>query len=152
MRPRPVQSLIPRLQDALPSAERTKGELDALAARRKLQLTLVMTLGSTLFLAAKLMSEKIPAQAETPASSDEVAAPERFIELAMRESKSLGDEKMAETDEKLARPETKARGLDDQSTAGVIAKASRVPPNFEVVSVTFSPAFMRLRLTPRAAL
>jgi hypothetical protein len=61
-----------------------------------------MTLGSTLLLAANLMSEKSPAQAETPASSDEVAAAERLIELAMRESKSLSDEKMSETGEPLA--------------------------------------------------
>jgi hypothetical protein len=43
-----------------------------------------MTLGPTLLLAANLMSEK-PPQPETPASSDEVAAAERLIELAMRE-------------------------------------------------------------------
>jgi hypothetical protein len=99
---RQADALMARLQDALLSAERTKGELDALAARRKLQLIVVMTLGSTLLLAANLMSEKSPAQAEAPASSDEVAAAERLIELAMRESKSLSDEKMSETGEPLA--------------------------------------------------
>ncbi len=91
-----------RLQDALLSTERTKGELDALAAGRNLQLTVVMTLGSTLLLAANLMSEKLPSQAKTPVTSEEVAAAGRVIELAMRESKSLSDEKMAETGETLA--------------------------------------------------
>jgi hypothetical protein len=98
---RQADALMARLQDTLLSAERTKGELDALAARRKLQLIVVMTLGSTLLLAANLMSEKAPSQVETPASSDEVAAPERLIELAMRESKAPGDVKMAETGEPL---------------------------------------------------
>jgi hypothetical protein len=93
---RQADALMGRLQEALLSAERIKGELDALAARRKLQLIVVMTLGSTLLLAANLMSEKIQAQAETPASSDEVAAAERLIELAMRESKGLSDGKGAE--------------------------------------------------------
>jgi hypothetical protein len=61
-----------------------------------------MTLGSTLLLAANLMSEKAPAQAETPASPGEVAAAERLIELAMRESKGLGEERATETREGLA--------------------------------------------------
>ena len=99
---RQADALMARLQNALLSAERTKGELDALAARRKLQLIVVMTLGSTLLLAANLLSEKAPAQAETPASPGEVAAAERLIELAMRESKGLGEEKATETGEGLA--------------------------------------------------
>lgn len=49
---RQADALMARLQNALLTAERTKGELDALAARRKLQLIVVMTLGSTLLLAA----------------------------------------------------------------------------------------------------
>jgi hypothetical protein len=105
---RQADALMGRLQNALLSAERTKGELDTLAARRKLQLIVVMTLGPTLLLAANLMSEKPPPQPETPASSDEVAAAEQLIELAMRESKSLGDRKTPETGEALARSETKA--------------------------------------------
>jgi hypothetical protein len=128
---RQADALMARLQDALLSAERTKGELDALAARRKLQLIMVMTLGSTLLLAANLMSEKPPPQEETPASSDEVAAAERLIELAMRESKAPDDAKAAETGEAPARPETKAPGLEGQSTAGAIAEASMAPPNPE---------------------
>jgi len=54
------------------------------------------------------MSEKAPVQTETPVSSDEVAATRRLTELAMRESKSLGDEKPAGTNEKLA---SRADGL-----------------------------------------
>jgi hypothetical protein len=110
-----------------------------------------MTLGSTLLLAANLMSEKATPQTESPASSDEVAAAERLIELATRQSKSLGDGMTAETGETLT---SRDEGLDPegQSTAGVITEASTVPPNLEVVTVTFSPAFTRLMLTPRATL
>ena len=60
-----------------------------------------MTLGSTLLLAANLMSEKAPPQTEAAASPDEVAAAERLIELAMQQSKSLGDAMTAETGETL---------------------------------------------------
>jgi hypothetical protein len=106
---RQADALMARLQDAFLSAERTKGELDSLAARRKLQLIVVMTLGSTLLLAANLMSEKPPAQTEAPASSDEVAAAEKLIKLAMRESKSLGDGIIAETGETLTPRDEGAR-------------------------------------------
>jgi hypothetical protein len=51
--------------------------------------------------AANLMSEKAPVQTETPASSDEVAAAGRLNELAMR-NRTLGDDKPAGTNEKLA--------------------------------------------------
>ena len=105
---RQADALMARLQDARLAAERTKGELDALAASRKLQLIVVMTLGSTLLLAANLISEKPPPRAETPASSDEVAAAERLIELAMRESKSLSDGQAGEMGEAPATPEAKA--------------------------------------------
>ena len=105
---RQADALMSRLQDSLLSAERTKSDLDALAAKRKLQLIVVMTLGSTLLLAANLMSEKATPQAETRASSDEVAAAQRLVEIAIRESKGLGDEKMAERDEAPAPSETKA--------------------------------------------
>jgi hypothetical protein len=105
---RQADALMARLQDALLSAERTKSDLDALAAKRKLQLIVVMTLGSTLLLAANLMSEKPAPQAETPPTSDEAAAAERLIELAIRESKSLGDGKPGGTGEAPAPPETQA--------------------------------------------
>ncbi len=96
-----ADALMARLQESLLSARRTKGELDALAARRKLQLIVVMTLGSTLLLAANLMSEKAPPQTEAAASSDEAAAAERLIELAMRQSKSLSDGMTVEAGETL---------------------------------------------------
>jgi phospholipase/lecithinase/hemolysin len=51
-----------------------------------------------------------------------------------------------------AAPEDQHAPVGAQSTVGVIAEASMVPPNPEVVTVTFSPAFMRLMLTPRATL
>ena len=144
--------LMASLQESLLSAQRTKGELDSLAARRKLQLIVIMTLGSTLLLAANLMSEKATPQTEAPASSDEVAAAERLIELATRQSKSLGDGMTAETGETLTPTNEDQQAVGAQSTVGVIAEASMVPPNPEVVTVTFSPAFMRLMLTPRATL
>ena len=71
-----------------------------------------------------------------------------WLELAMRESKTLGDGKVAETGETL----TSRDDLEGQSTAGVITEASRVPPNAEGVTVTFSPTFIRLMLTPCATL
>ena len=70
--------------------------------------------------------------------------------LAMRESKTLGDGKVAETRETLTSREEGLRPC--QSTAGVIIEASMVPPNPEVVTVTFSPTFIRLMLTPCATL
>ena len=73
-----------------------------------------------------------------------------WLELAVRELKTLGDGKVAETRETLMSREEGLRPC--QSTAGVITEASMVPPNPEVVTVTFSPAFMRLMLTPRATL
>jgi hypothetical protein len=79
-----------------------------LAAKRKLQLIVVMTLGSTLLLTANLISEKPAPQAETSASSDEAAAAARLVELAIRESKALGDGKADETGEAPAPPETQA--------------------------------------------
>ncbi len=101
---RQADALMARLQDALLSAERTKSDLDALAAKRKLQLIVVMTLGSTLLLAANLISEKPAPQVETPPSSEEIAATERLVELATRESRALS----AGTAETPAPPETQA--------------------------------------------
>ena len=103
-----ADALMARLQGALLSAERTKSDLDALAAKRKLQLIVVMTLGSTLLLAANLMSEKPAPQVETPASSDEAAAAARLVELAIRESMALGDGKAVETGEAPPSPEPQA--------------------------------------------
>ena len=47
-----------KMQQALFDAQRAKSGLDATAGRRKLQLLVVMTLGSTLLLAANLLSER----------------------------------------------------------------------------------------------
>ena len=63
---RRADALMASLQESLLSAQRTKGELDSLPARRKLQLIVIMTLGSTLLLAANLMSEKATPQTEAP--------------------------------------------------------------------------------------
>jgi hypothetical protein len=65
--------------------------------------------GSTLLLAANLMSERPPPQAEAPASSGEVAAAERLIEFALRESKALGDGRAAEVSKAPATPKAKAQ-------------------------------------------
>jgi hypothetical protein len=73
-----------------------------------------------------------------------------WLGLAMRESKTLGDGKVTETGETLTSREEGLRPC--QSTAGVITEASMVPPNPEVVTVTLSPAFIRLMLTPCATL
>jgi hypothetical protein len=106
---RQADALMASLQESLLAAERTKGELDTLAARRKLQLIVIMTLGSTLLLAANLRSEKAPVQTEAPASSDEATAAERIIELAMRESRSLGGADNAETGKPLPSGEEGSR-------------------------------------------
>jgi hypothetical protein len=63
---------------------------------------ILLTVQARTLLPTANLSEKAPVQTETPVSSDEVAAAGRLIELAMRESKSLGDEKPAGTNEKLA--------------------------------------------------
>ena len=49
-------------------------------------------------------------------------------------------------------PEDRDSPTGVQSTDGAIAEASMVPPNPEVVTVTFWPAFVPLMLTPRATL
>jgi hypothetical protein len=78
-----------KLQQALLAAEHAKSDLDALASRRKLQLLVVMTLGSTVLLAANLLSEKPPESADIPPTPHESAAAERLIALAMEESKAI---------------------------------------------------------------
>jgi hypothetical protein len=88
---RQADALMDRLQSALLDAQRTKSELDGLASKRKLQLLLVMTLGSTLLLAANLISEKPAAPEEAPDTPAETAAAERLIQLAMRESAALDE-------------------------------------------------------------
>ncbi len=149
---RQADARMARLQDALLGAERTKGELDALAARRKLQLIVVMTLGSTLLLAANLMSEKPPPQAETPTSSDEVAAAERLDRTRHAGIEGAGRREGSRDGRSAGASRGEGPGLEGQSITGVIAEASTAPPNPEVVTVTFSPRLMRLMSTPRATL
>lgn len=78
-----------KMQQALFDAERAKSELDATAARRKLQLLVVMTLGSTLLLAANLLSEKPAESLALPPTPAETAAAERLVALALEEAKAM---------------------------------------------------------------
>ena len=78
-----------KLQQALLGAQRAKSDLDALASRRKLQLLVVMTLGSTVLLAANLLSEKPAASADLPPTPQETAAAARLVALAMEEAEAI---------------------------------------------------------------
>ena len=80
-----------KLQQALLYAQRSKSDLDALAARRKLQLLVVMTLGSTLLLAANLLSEKPAPSADLPPTPAETAAVGRLVALAMEEARTMDE-------------------------------------------------------------
>ncbi len=80
------------MQRALFDAERAKSDLDATAGRRKLQLLVVMTLGSTLLLAANLLSEKPAETADLPPTPVETAAAERLVALALEEAKAMEEE------------------------------------------------------------
>jgi hypothetical protein len=77
------------LQQGLLNAQHTKGDLDALAARRRVQLLVAMTLGSTLLLAANLMSEKPAEPSDKPETPAETAAAERLVELAIAQAAAL---------------------------------------------------------------
>jgi hypothetical protein len=88
---RKTDAWMAKLQQALQDAQREKSDLDALAARRKLQLLVLMTLGSTLLLAANLISEK-PAEIDAPpATAAETAAAERLVALALDQARALED-------------------------------------------------------------
>src|SRR5208337_1759125 len=95
---RDADAWMARLQQGLLEAERTKSSLDAVASRRKLNLLVMMTLGSTLLLGANLMSEKpaAPAPGEASEAPEDLAAAERLIELAIRESARPGKSESAE--------------------------------------------------------
>ncbi len=80
-----------KMQQALFDAQRAKSDLDAEATRRKLQLLVVMTLGSTILLAANLLSEKPAASADLPPTPAETAAAERLVTLAMEEAKAMDE-------------------------------------------------------------
>jgi hypothetical protein len=66
-----------------------------------------------------------------------------WLELAMRESKSLGDGTTAETGETLTSREDGLRPC--QSTAGVITEASMVPPNPNGVATKNLPNYLGWR-------
>ena len=78
-----------KLQQGLLEAQHRKADLDALAGKRRLQLLVAMTLGSTLLLAANLMSEKPAEPMEAPETPAETAAAERLVELAIAQAKAL---------------------------------------------------------------
>lgn len=80
-----------KLQQALFDAQRAKSDYDVEATRRKLQLLVVMTLGSTILLAANLLSEKPAASLELAPTSAEIAAAERLVKLAMEEAKAMDE-------------------------------------------------------------
>ena len=94
---RQADAWMAKLQQALLDAQRAKGDLAAAASRRKLQLLVLMTLGSTLLLAANLISEK-PRPDETPETPAERAAAERLIDMAIEQSKALPSDADAEAE------------------------------------------------------
>jgi hypothetical protein len=88
---RKADAWMAKLQQALLDAQHAKSDLDALASWRKLQLLIVMTLGSTVLLAANLLSEKPSARADLPPTPVETAAAERLVALAMEEAKAIDE-------------------------------------------------------------
>jgi hypothetical protein len=86
---RKADAWMAKLQQGLLDAEHAKSDLDATAGRRKLQLLVVMTLGSTVLLAANLLSEKPAGSADPPPTPVETAAAERLVALAMEEAKAM---------------------------------------------------------------
>ena len=85
---RQADAWMAQLQQSLLDARRAKGDLDAAASKRKLHLLVLMTLGSTLLLAANLISEKPPPD-DAPETPAERAAAERLVEMAIQQSKAL---------------------------------------------------------------
>ena len=84
-----ANALMAELQKALLSIEEAKSAADALASRRRLDMLILTALGSTLLLAANLLSEKPAAPAETPETPEEIAAAERLVRLALAEARAL---------------------------------------------------------------
>jgi hypothetical protein len=80
-----------KLQQALLDAQHARSDLDALAARRKLQLLVAMTLGSTMLLAANLLSEKPDAPQEPEPTPAEIAAARRLVALATEEARTMDE-------------------------------------------------------------
>jgi hypothetical protein len=88
---RKADAWMTKLQQALLDAQHAKSDLDSQAARRKLQLLVMMTLGSTVLLAANLLSEKPAESADLPPTPVDTAAAERLVALAMEEAKAIDE-------------------------------------------------------------
>ncbi len=86
---RKADALMARMQQALIEAQHQKSDLDALAARRRLELLIAMTLGSALLLAANLLSERPAAPDAPPETPAEAAAAERLVALAIDEARAI---------------------------------------------------------------
>ena len=86
-----ANDLMAELQKARLAVEDAKSAADGLASRRKLHILILTALGSTLLLAANLLSEK-PAPPPPPAqeTAAETAAAERLVKLALEQARSLG--------------------------------------------------------------
>ncbi len=97
--------LMAGLQKALLSADGAKSGYDGLASRRKLHILILTALGSTLLLAANLMSEK-PDASPTPAPETpaEAAAAERLVRLALEQAKALPPEPAVDPPREERRP------------------------------------------------
>lgn len=87
---RKADAWMAQMQQALLNGQHQKSDLDALAGRRKLQLLVLMTLGSTLLLAANLMSEKPEERGDAPTPAEADAA-ERLVALARDQAKAIED-------------------------------------------------------------
>jgi hypothetical protein len=90
-------ALMGELQRGLLAAEGAKSSFDGTASRRRLHMLLLTALGTTLLLAANLLSEK-PAEPAPPApeTDAEAAAVDRLVKLALAEAKALPQERSAE--------------------------------------------------------
>ena len=88
-----ANALMARLQQSLLDADQAKGGFDRISAKRKVQLLVMLTLGSTLLLAANLISQREDRPAPDRAGDQpaDLAAAARLIELAMRQAKTIGE-------------------------------------------------------------
>ncbi len=92
-----ANDLMAGLQQALLAAEGAKGGYDGLASRRSLHMLVLTALGSTLLLAANLISEKPPAPTPaSPGEPSETAAAERLVQLALEQARSISAEPPSE--------------------------------------------------------
>ena len=88
--------LMAGLQRALLQADGAKSGFDGLASRRKLHILILTALGSTLLLAANLMSER-PDRSPAPETPAETAAAERLVRLALEQASALPAEAAVDT-------------------------------------------------------